>query len=189
MDASWTIKVADFGLARALESVAPLTEGLGTFQWMAPEVLARQAYSEKADVYAFGIVVWEACARQVDSLPDQAWSGLGFVHDRPELLCCRWRGALGIFPVCMSVVLSKIQLSILALIVVRWLAGPLSVNKILHKHLPGFSVRLLFQDGVFHKEMCPTCRYLMRACRAYRQRLQSWRGGCDPPCHPTHPLS
>ncbi|KAK9790953.1 hypothetical protein WJX73_010535 [Symbiochloris irregularis] len=65
VDASWTVKVADFGLARALESVAPLTGGLGTFQWMAPEVLARQHYSQKADVYAFGIVVWETCARQV----------------------------------------------------------------------------------------------------------------------------
>ena len=45
------VKVADFGLAKALESVATLTGGLGTFQWMAPEVLARQHYSQKADVY------------------------------------------------------------------------------------------------------------------------------------------
>lgn len=74
VDANWTVKVADFGLARALESVAPLTGGLGTFQWMAPEVLARQAYSAKADVYAFGIVVWETCARQV--------------HDRSDLYHC-----------------------------------------------------------------------------------------------------
>lgn len=26
---------------------------------MAPEVLANQAYNEKADVYSFGIIVWE----------------------------------------------------------------------------------------------------------------------------------
>lgn len=32
---------------------------------MAPEVLANQRYSSKADVYSFGIVVWECCARQV----------------------------------------------------------------------------------------------------------------------------
>jgi serine/threonine protein kinase len=42
-----------------------MTGGLGTFQWMAPEVLANQRYSEKADVYSFGIVMWECCARQV----------------------------------------------------------------------------------------------------------------------------
>ena len=34
-------------------------------QYMAPEVLARQHYSEKADVYSFGIVLFECCSRQV----------------------------------------------------------------------------------------------------------------------------
>lgn len=32
---------------------------------MAPEVLANQRYSNKADVYSFGMVMWECCARQV----------------------------------------------------------------------------------------------------------------------------
>ena len=31
---------------------ALMTGGLGTFQWMAPEVLAHQRYSEKADVFS-----------------------------------------------------------------------------------------------------------------------------------------
>lgn len=34
-------------------------------QWMAPEVLANQRYSNKADIYSFGMVMWECCARQV----------------------------------------------------------------------------------------------------------------------------
>ena len=34
---------------------------------MAPEVLAHQRYSEKADVYSFGIVLWECTARQVST--------------------------------------------------------------------------------------------------------------------------
>ena len=41
-----------------------LTAGLAV-QYMAPEVLARQHYSEKADVYSFGIVLFECCSRQV----------------------------------------------------------------------------------------------------------------------------
>ena len=32
---------------------------------MAPEVLANQRYSSKADIYSFGVVAWECCARQV----------------------------------------------------------------------------------------------------------------------------
>ncbi len=34
--------------------VQVLTGGLGTYQWAAPEVLAHQRYSEKADVYRYG---------------------------------------------------------------------------------------------------------------------------------------
>jgi serine/threonine protein kinase len=58
-------QVADFGLSRVYQDVGTMTGGLGTYQWMAPEVLANQRYSEKADVYSFGVVAWECCARQV----------------------------------------------------------------------------------------------------------------------------
>ena len=44
-----------------------LAGGLGTFQYMAPEVMANQRYSVKADVYSFGMVLWECTARQVCS--------------------------------------------------------------------------------------------------------------------------
>lgn len=35
----------------------------GTPCWTAPEVLRNQKYSVKADVYSFGIVMWEVCTR------------------------------------------------------------------------------------------------------------------------------
>ena len=43
---------------------ALMTGGLGTFQWMAPEVLAHQRYSEKADVFSCAPLspVLHACA-------------------------------------------------------------------------------------------------------------------------------
>ena len=46
--------MADFGLARVVLDLqgSLMTGGLGTFQWMAPEVLAHQRYSEKADVFS-----------------------------------------------------------------------------------------------------------------------------------------
>lgn len=36
-----------------------MTGNCGTVQWMAPEVLSNQHYSEAADVYSFAIVFWE----------------------------------------------------------------------------------------------------------------------------------
>jgi serine/threonine protein kinase len=48
---------------------------------MAPEVLANQRYSNKADVYSFGMVMWECCARQVP------FEGLNGVQ-AGETACC-----------------------------------------------------------------------------------------------------
>lgn len=65
MDAHLCVKVADFGLSRIKCDLHPLTGGLGTYQWMAPEVISHSRYTESADVYSFGIVLWECAARQV----------------------------------------------------------------------------------------------------------------------------
>ena len=32
---------------------------------MAPEIIRNEAYSTSADVYAFGVVVWEVCVRRM----------------------------------------------------------------------------------------------------------------------------
>lgn len=75
LDGSGTVKVADFGLSRLQAATCgePLTAELGTWQWMAPEVVAPwdkrgAVYTEKADVYSFGIVMWECAAREVSNL-------------------------------------------------------------------------------------------------------------------------
>ncbi|DBA00609.1 TPA: hypothetical protein N0F65_007738 [Lagenidium giganteum] len=55
----YSIKITDFGLARVKAQIKTMTGNCGTTQWMAPEVLGSRPYTEKADVYSFGIVVWE----------------------------------------------------------------------------------------------------------------------------------
>ena len=41
-----------------------MTGKIGTYQWMAPEVIASQKYSEKADVFSYGIILWQIASRQ-----------------------------------------------------------------------------------------------------------------------------
>lgn len=73
VSSDWSCKIADFGLSRVAVVGQTMTGGIGTFQWAAPEVLSHQRYSEKADVYSFGIVAWECCARK---LPYEGLSGM-----------------------------------------------------------------------------------------------------------------
>ena len=57
LDSNFEVKICDFGWAR-LKNIH-MTRLRGTFQWMAPEVILKENYTEKADVYSFGIILWE----------------------------------------------------------------------------------------------------------------------------------
>eukprot|EP01122_Echinamoeba_exundans_P016971 TRINITY_DN8780_c0_g1_i1.p1 TRINITY_DN8780_c0_g1~~TRINITY_DN8780_c0_g1_i1.p1 ORF type:complete len:603 (+),score=88.11 TRINITY_DN8780_c0_g1_i1:336-2144(+) len=53
-------KLADFGISRSLSSNNTMTSNVGTIQWCAPEIWDdSRAYTEKVDVYSFGILLWE----------------------------------------------------------------------------------------------------------------------------------
>jgi len=58
----WTVKVADFGLTRFISEKKQMTQ-VGTPMWMAPEIIMGKRYTERADVYAFGIILWEILTR------------------------------------------------------------------------------------------------------------------------------
>ena len=58
VDEDMHIKVSDFGLARTKTADGARTQ-VGTYAWMAPEVLEQKPYDERADVYSFSIVLWE----------------------------------------------------------------------------------------------------------------------------------
>lgn len=62
-------KITDFGLSRFTRQVEELITGwAGTMCWMAPEILNKQPYSDKVDVYSFGIILYELIT---SSLPYQ----------------------------------------------------------------------------------------------------------------------
>jgi len=52
-----TVKVGDFGTAVALAGCT--IGGEFNYRWTAPEILSGTTYSEKIDLYSFGIVLWE----------------------------------------------------------------------------------------------------------------------------------
>ena len=62
LDEGGRVKLADFGWTRGLANY--MTAKIGTYQWMAPEVVSGHQYTQKADVYSFGIVLWEIASRE-----------------------------------------------------------------------------------------------------------------------------
>ncbi|XP_073052850.1 serine/threonine-protein kinase STY46-like isoform X3 [Primulina eburnea] len=59
MDENDVVKIADFGVARVQLQSGVMTAETGTYRWMAPEVIEHKPYNHKADVFSFGIVLWE----------------------------------------------------------------------------------------------------------------------------------
>ena len=56
-------KVADFGLSQVLAST---TQGRSVANpvWLAPEIMKAEEYTEKADVYSYGVMLYELASRQ-----------------------------------------------------------------------------------------------------------------------------
>eukprot|EP00727_Mastigamoeba_balamuthi_P000163 m51a1_g10143 putative serine threonine kinase (1409) ;mRNA; r:62958-68430 len=71
LNKKWDVKLADFGLA-AVKSTNKTMTVCGTVAWMAPEVLVSSQYSEKSDVFGYGMVMYEVLTRSYPFATTQA---------------------------------------------------------------------------------------------------------------------
>ncbi|XP_043466967.1 mitogen-activated protein kinase kinase kinase 7-like [Leptopilina heterotoma] len=83
-----TLKICDFGTACDLKSY--MTNNKGSAAWMAPEVFEGSRYTEKCDVFSWGIILWEVLSRRkpFDDIGGSAYRIMWAVHigQRPALL-------------------------------------------------------------------------------------------------------
>lgn len=75
------VKVTDFGFSKFVDQAAgasvAMTRNVGTVHWMAPEVFVTTNYTEKVDVYSYGVVVFEIIRRE----PPYATMDRGDIQD------------------------------------------------------------------------------------------------------------
>ena len=60
VDHKFNIKVTDFGLAKSISSDSKMSQSfVGTVSYSAPEIVQRQDYNEKADIWSLGCILHE----------------------------------------------------------------------------------------------------------------------------------
>ena len=59
LDDHWMTKLSDFGLSRVKDELDKMTGNVGFLANIAPEVFKGEKYSEKADVFSFGMILYE----------------------------------------------------------------------------------------------------------------------------------
>lgn len=58
----WTVKICDFGLSRIyVDLPVKDSSSAGTPEWMAPELIRNEPFSEKCDIFSLGVIMWELC--------------------------------------------------------------------------------------------------------------------------------
>ncbi|KAG9398231.1 hypothetical protein AC1031_022051 [Aphanomyces cochlioides] len=64
MDSTKGAKLTDFGLSKE-DTQETMTVGVGTYLWMAPEILQLNHYSVAADAYSFGMILSEMDSHKI----------------------------------------------------------------------------------------------------------------------------
>eukprot|EP00548_Thalassiothrix_antarctica_P008626 CAMPEP_0194153024 /NCGR_PEP_ID=MMETSP0152-20130528/55023_1 /TAXON_ID=1049557 /ORGANISM="Thalassiothrix antarctica, Strain L6-D1" /LENGTH=442 /DNA_ID=CAMNT_0038858059 /DNA_START=33 /DNA_END=1358 /DNA_ORIENTATION=+ len=94
-DCNERLKLFDFGLCREIpsteEKVTPgllfkMSGGVGTYRYMSPEIANNQLYNQSADVYSFGMVLFEILSLNQPLISP----GSKIVDSQLLRLCCCW---------------------------------------------------------------------------------------------------
>lgn len=90
-----TVKILDFGLAKIVENasvdsddVYAMSGETGSLRYMSPETASSEPYNYTADVYSFGIILWElnAMKKPFEGLSrDQFYERVVYGGERPPL--------------------------------------------------------------------------------------------------------
>jgi serine/threonine protein kinase len=87
------VKLCDFGLSKIYEDLKTRldtnsdfyqTNCTSTSFWMAPEFIKNNLFTDKADIYAFGILMWEVMMR--DPIPYKGLSEMAFLCGDKDIL-------------------------------------------------------------------------------------------------------
>ena len=86
-------KLTDFGSSRNINLLMTnmtFTKGVGTPVYMAPEVINKEKYKKPADVFSFGVMLFE-CFKWGDAYPKECfkypWDIVGFVNTGRRIAC------------------------------------------------------------------------------------------------------
>jgi len=89
LDQNMYPKICDFGVSRFRTAESEfLTRQIGTPHWMAPEQIQTTTYTQKIDVYAYGMLLWEietACIPFSDLPPSQIIVAICKKNERPSI--------------------------------------------------------------------------------------------------------
>ncbi|CAL1389679.1 unnamed protein product [Linum trigynum] len=67
----WTVKICDFGLSRIMVTkLVTDSSSAGTPEWMAPELIRGESFTEKCDIFSLGVIMWELCTL------NRPWGGI-----------------------------------------------------------------------------------------------------------------
>jgi mitogen-activated protein kinase kinase kinase 11 len=62
----FSCKLADFGVATDSKNMdEDKTAETGTYRWMSPEVIRHEKYTQTADVFSYGVLLWQLLTREV----------------------------------------------------------------------------------------------------------------------------